>query len=745
MARWLSRIGRSAARHRWATVLTWLVLLGTLAVVALSGMKFGDGGFDVPGTPSSKAMTVLEDQFPSDGDGEGTLQLVAERPDGEITDPATASSISDALAAARSVDGVVSVSDPFDPAMPYISEDLSTVVATVKVEAGADPDRMVDDITDVAQQLRDVGLNAEVGGSLGDGVPDILGPSEVVGAALAFLVLLITFGSLVAAGANMLSALVGVGVGILGVLAFSAITPIGSLTPILAVMLGLAVGIDYTLFILARFRTELRDGRSVPDAIGTAVGTAGSAVVFAGATVVIALTALTVVGITFLGEMGLAAAFAVAVAVLMALTFVPAMLAFMGHRALSRRDRAQVGQPAAERSGFIGGWARFVTRHRVVSLLAGIAVLAVTAVPVLSMQTALNMPGGEDPDSSQRVAYTLVADKFGVGAQDPLVVIAQEDAIADQVPTLLTELGEVDNVAMVVPAAVSSDGTVAMLTVISKYGPLDERTSDIVHDIRALSDPDDGAELLVTGGTAIGLDSNEQLQSALLLYIAIIVGLSLVLMIILFRSLLIPLIATIGFLLSLGAGLGATVAVFQWEWLDAIVPSPQGNPLLSLLPIVVTGILFGLAMDYQVFLVSRMHEAHTRGLAPIDAIRTGFHHSAIIVVAAAAIMAAVFGGFAMSHSSLVGSIAFALTIGVIADAFVVRMVLVPAALSLLGRAAWWMPRWLDRLLPTIDVEGANLDTDSSATAQAGGMHIDHRETDVPRPVSARDAVGAGRN
>jgi RND superfamily putative drug exporter len=262
---------------------------------------------------------------------------------------------------------------------------------------------------------------------------------------------------------------------------------------------------------------------------------------------------------------------------------------------------------------------------------------------------------------------------------------------------------------MVVPAGVSADGDTAMLTVMSTYGPLDERTTDLVHDIRAEDGALGGAQLLVTGGTAVGLDSDEQLQSALGRYIGLIVGLSLVLMVILFRSLLIPLVATVGFLLSLGAGLGATVAIFQWGWLDALVPSPQGNPLLSLLPIVVTGILFGLAMDYQVFLVSRMHEAHSRGLSPLEAVRTGFRHSAVVVVAAAAIMAAVFGGFAMSPSSLVGSIALALTVGVVADAFVVRMVLIPAALSLMGKAAWWMPRWLDRLLPTIDVEGSGLE------------------------------------
>jgi RND superfamily putative drug exporter len=621
MARLLSRLGRFSARHRWAVLISWLLAVAVLAVVALSGMKFGDGAFDVPGTPSSEAMSVLDEEFPPDDSDVGSLQLVVQNPDGDIVDAEAMTSIADALADVRDIDGVESVSDPFDQTRPYISEDLSTAVATVSVDNAADAETATERLAEVAQTLRADGLNAEVGGSLGEGVPEILGPSEIVGAALAFLVLLITFGSLVAAGANMFTALIGVAVGILGVLAFSAVTPIGSLTPILAVMLGLAVGIDYTLFILARFRTELREGRGLHSAIGVAVGTAGSAVVFAGATVIIALTGLTVVGIPFLGEMGLAAAFAVAIAVLMALTLVPALLSFMGTRALSRRDRKLVGTDVTEKNGFIAGWARFVTRRRALSLLGGTALLVVAAVPLMSMQTALTMPGGEDPDSTQRAAYEIVADKFGDGAQDPLVVLVRSDNVQTVLSRVVDNLAELDNVDMVIPAAVTDDGDTAMLTVMSKYGPLDSRTTDLVHDIRSEDGEISGAQLLVTGATAIGLDSDEQLQSALMLYIALIVGLSLVLMVILFRSLLIPLVATAGFLLSLGAGLGATVAIFQWGWLDVIVQAPQGNPLLSLLPIVVTGILFGLAMDYQVFLVSRMHEAHERGLTPLDAVR----------------------------------------------------------------------------------------------------------------------------
>jgi len=717
MAQLLSRLGRFSSRHRWAVVFGWVAVLVAFAVVALTGMRFGDGGFDVPGTPSSEAMKVLEQEFPSGdaADQPGQLQLVVQVPTGVITDPAATTALTGAIDHLASIDGIRSVSDPLDPARPYVSADLTTAVATVTVEPGVDAEATTERVVEVAEDLRSLGYTAEVGGTLASGAPEILGPSEIVGALLAFLVLFLTYGSLVAAGANMLGALVGVGVGILGVLGFSAITPIGSITPILAVMLGLAVGIDYCLFVIARYRSELREGSSVPDAIARAVGAAGSAVVFAGATVIIALVGLSVVGIPFLAEMGLAAAFAVAVAVVMALTLLPAMLSVMGVRALPRRERRRRrGAEAPPAPAFLLRWGAVVTRHRVLSLFVGAGVLLVMAVPVLSMQTTLSTPGGEDPASTERAAYTIISDEFGAGSQSPLVVLAQRPDVASAQQQIADRLGAIEGVDMVIPAAVSADGDTAMLTVLSSSGPLDERTTALVGSVRALSGEVADARLLVTGATAVGLDSDEQLHSALALYIALIVGLSFVLLVVLFRSLLVPVLATVGFLLSLGAGLGATVAVFQWGWLDTVVPSPQGNPLLSLLPLVVTGILFGLAMDYQVFLVSRMKEAYAIGFRPIDAIREGFRHSAGVVVAAAAIMAAVFGGFAMSPSSLVGSIALALTVGVVADAFVVRMVLIPAALALFGRAAWWMPAWLDRVLPSIDVEGHSLDHPSEA-------------------------------
>lgn len=703
----LDRLGRFSARHRWAVLGSWLVVLVTAAVITLAGMRFTDGAFDVPGTDSSRAMSTLEEKFGASDPSGGTLQLVVEAGGGASTVQQEISSARDSL---TRLDHVASVSDPFDAARPRLSEDGTAVVIEITFNemSESESESASEEVVGVAERLRSEGLAAEVGGSLSGGVPEILGPSEIVGAVLAFLVLMLTFGSLVAAGANMLGALVGVGVGVLGILASSALSPIGSVTPILAVMLGLAVGIDYGLFVLSRFRSELRAGRGVHEAIGRSVGTAGSSVVFAGATVVIALVGLTAVGIPFIAEMGLAAAFAVVVAVAMSLTLLPALMAFMGRRALPRAHR-QAHEASDAESGprWARTWGRVVTRRPWVALLGTVLILAAAATPLMSMQTTLSTPGGEDPDSTQRAAYDLIAEKFGAGAQDPLVVLVEGTSAGVDTAEAERALAALDDVAMVLPSGVSADGTTAMLTVFAETGPLDERTTALVRDIRDVRVAD--ATLAVTGSTAVGLDSDEQLRAALLTYVAIIVGLSLLLLIVLFRSLLVPLIATVGFLLSLGAGLGATVAVFQWGWFDALVSAPQGNPLLSLLPIVVTGILFGLAMDYQVFLVTRIHEAHLQGLDPKAAIRAGFDRAAPVVVAAAAIMTAVFGGFALSPSSLVGSIALALAVGVIADAFLVRMIAVPALLAILGRSAWWVPRWLDRVLPRVDVEGSALD------------------------------------
>ncbi|GAA2687013.1 MMPL family transporter [Actinoplanes palleronii] len=744
MAAYLSRLGAFSARHRVLAFVVWGLMLAVGVVGTVTGMTFSEGGFSLSSTESGRALQVMQAKFPATAidDTKGTLQLVLTAPAGQQVTGATSKKIiATAIEGVTEVGHVAAVSDPFAKDRSYVSADGTTAVATVTLTGltdDVDTDPIYEKVLAVAQTARDAGLSVEVGGSIGDQVPE-QSPAEGLGAMIAFIILIVTFGSLIAAGANMLGALLGLATGLLGVFALSAWHPIGSTTPTLAGMIGLAVGIDYGLFILARFRTELREGRTVEEAIARSIGTAGSAVVFAGATVIIALVGLSVVRIPFITEMGIAAAVTVATTVLMALTFLPALMRSMGYRVLSRRERRllRTGVPLTEqaarrgrRRSFLGGWIRVVMKAPLPIAVVAIAGLLLLAMPTFDLRTALSTPGGEDPDSTQRAAYIMIADKFGAGSQSALIVLVEGTGVAgklNQVAGMVTAVGDV---AAVTPAGVSKDGTTAMLQVVPKSGPIDDATRDLVRDIRDHAADVAGVSIAVTGSTAVDIDTNDMLSDALIIYLILVVSLALVLLIILFRSLLVPLVGTLGFLLSLGTAFGVTVKVFQDGWADALIPAPSGNPILSLLPILIVGILFGLAMDYQVFLVSRMHEAHARGLSPADAIVDGFQRTAVVVVAAAAIMIAVFAGFATAVSPFVAAIGFALSVGVLADAVIVRMIIVPAVLKLLGNAAWWMPRWLDRLLPTIDAEGRTL---RAADRQAP----QHTDEDVLTPAGTR--------
>jgi RND superfamily putative drug exporter len=751
MASLLYRLGAFSARHRIVTVVGWLCVAGALLVGFASGMSHAtqqdsanNSGsvFSIPGAESSQAMQTLRAKFPevasaSNVDpGAESLSIVVQAPAGQqMTTPDNINRLLPVVSSAASVDHVAAVANPLDPQQPYVSPDQTTAVIGLTL-SGVTPQnagQIEAGVNGLADQLRQAGFTAEVGGELVQPDVKILGPLEAIGAGFAFLILLLALRSVLGAGINMLTAAAGVGVGVLGAYAYGAlIKPIGPLTPALAVMLGLALGIDYGLFILTRYRAELREGHRVTDAIGRAVASAGSSVLVAGLTVITAVAALAVIGIPMLTELGLAAAFAVGIDVLFALTLVPAMLGFLGHRALTRRERtaaATVDVDTPESGTKVSlreRWAAAVVRRRVTSLLAGVLALGVLAIPAAGLHTALNTPGGTNPASSERAAYNLIQQKFG-GVQSPLVVLAEGTGVPGSLDAVSANLQRLSDVEYVIPGA--TNGTSAYLTVIPDGGPNDQSTKDLVASIRSVADRTAGVHLSVTGETAIGIDSDAQLRHALLIYIGLIVAICLVLLIILFRSLLVPVVAAAGFLLSLGASLGVTVAVFQWGWFGSVLPSDVGNPLMSFLPILVTGILFGLAMDYQVFLVSRIAEAHRRGMRPGEAIVDGFGRSAPVVAAAAAIMTFVFGGFAGSAFATMATIAFGLAVGVAVDAFVVRMVLVPAALSVLGRAAWWLPRWLDRILPHIDHEGV-----------AAVSPVDSRPLPAltPEPVSAAD-------
>ena len=539
-----------------------------------------------------------------------------------------------------------------------------------------------------------------------------VGSTEAIGVAVALAVLVVTFGSLVAAGMTMLNALIGVGVGMAGLYALSNTFEMTSVTPVLALMLGLAVGIDYSLFISSRYRQNLLEGFDGDEAAGRAVGTAGSAVVFAGATVVIALAGLAVVQIPFLTIMGLAAAATVAVAVLVAITLLPALLGFIGERVLPRKHRGGPDKAAAEPTeGFGFTWARWVTRARIPVILAGVLALGALTVPAADMRLALPDAGSGAEGSAPREAADLIAEGFGPGFTGRLAMVVSADSpeqTAAAVQQITADLQGTENLIAVTPPNLSGDQRTALLSVIPATTPTDAATEELVHTIRDKAAAVEGAEILLTGATAFGIDVSQSLSDAMPVYLILVVGLSILLLMLVFRSILVPVKAALGFLLTVGATFGITVWVFQEGNLAGALGVDTPGPLVSFLPILLIGILFGLAMDYEVFLVSRMREDFVHGDTAQQATINGMGHGARVVTAAALIMVSVFAGFVLMDDPIIKSMGFAMAIGVAIDAFVVRMTIVPAVMSLLGKSAWWLPGWLAKILPNVDIEGEGL-------------------------------------
>ena len=558
------------------------------------------------------------------------------------------------------------------------------------------------------------GVEVSFSTDIAQGVPQLFGVGEAVGLLFAGIVLVVLLGSLVAAVLPIVTALFGLGVGVLSVLSFSGVVQMASVTVVLGVMLGLAVGIDYSLFILNRHRKQLLQGAEVRESIGLANGTAGNAVVFAGFTVVIALLALNVTGIPFLGLMGTAGAVCVIVAVLIAITLTPALLGLLGTRILSTKARAKIGHEHHHVANAKPVRA-MSTLRAVITVLVSIVVLLTVAIPALSMRVGLPDGSSEPVESASYRAFTITEDEFGAGATGPLLVTAtlpaglDDDEVLEQQLLISRTLSDVPDVTAVAPIAVSDDSRLAAFQVVPAEGPNSISTETLVRELRTLPEVGDGIELGVAGQAAINIDISEGLSAILPTYLVVVVGLSLLIMILVFRSLLVPLIATGGFILSLFATYGAIVAVFQWGWFADVIGLHSTGPILSFLPVILVGILFGLAMDYQLFLASGMREAYVHGASARVAVVQGFRAGRSVVIAAALIMVSVFGGFVFSESTMIRSIGFGLAFGVLVDAFIVRMLLMPALMHLLGRSAWWLPRWLDRILPNVDVEGAALE------------------------------------
>ena len=786
VARLLYTLGRWSYLHKWRVIVAWLLLLGAAAAGALSLMKPFTDEFAIEGTPAINALDTVAENFPDAGNvaTAPSVNVVFAAPEGQRLDsPANMAAMDRTVGYIRDHLGVEGqrFGNPVQ-----VNEELQRTVVDQMTEMGMPEERaradaynlrMVSDdgrigyttfdfdaassmsveqadrdVVNEAMQIgRDAGLQVEAGGA-GFGEPiAVKTTSELVGLAVAFVVLVVTFGSLAASVIPLISAVVGVGIGALLVLLTTHWVELNNVTPVLAVMIGLAVGIDYALFILSRFRQEARN--LPPDeAAGMAVGTAGSSVVFAGTTVFTALVALALAGIEFLTWMGLAAAATVAVSVLVALTLVPALLGVWGSKAFAGKVPGVAGNPGPgsrpakdlDRNSMGRRWVRFVEKAPGLVMAVVVLGLGALTVPVLDLEMALPSDTTSNRDTTQRKSADLMAEGFGPGVNAPLLLVVDAhsvnpdaeilqpymDAIPDEaggeaekaaLASFLYAVGEVGSAGGIQHAqliAANEDLTAAQILATPDGGPEEQRTLAVAHgvrDVTAQVEDATGVDVGLTGLTAVQMDITEELAEAMPLYLAIVVGLAIVLLMVVFRSILVPLVAGLGFLLSVGAAFGVTVLVFQ-EGVAGLVNTP--GPILSFLPIFMIGVTFGLAMDYQVFLVTRIREAYVkaRDRGGVDTLRAvhestveGFAQGARVVTAAAIIMIAVFIAFLDQPLPFIQIFGFALGVAVLFDAFFIRMALVPATMYILGRSTWWMPAWLDRILPEVDVEGTELE------------------------------------
>ena len=785
MSRFLYRLGSLAYRHAWPFLAFWLIVLTGLGIVVSTVAQQPSPNFSMPSMDSTETQERMQEHFARDkaAQGEGTEEqdfvsapegtVVIQSQDAPLTDPEVMAEV-DALVADMQATGVLATPETVvNPVMAAVgmeqqmrdqlaaqgmpeekiradlaaisplSEDEHTGTISLTFDAAtamaiAPEDREA--ITSLVDAFDEQpGFQAGYSGNAFMGEMGMDPTAEMIGLAVAAIVLLVTFGSAIAAGIPLISAIVGVATGLLIVMSGTALTDaINDMTPVLASMIGLAVGIDYSLFILSRFRNELitvtgtqhqspkefaqtlrgLDKPTRAHAMGMALGTAGGSVIFAGVTVLIALAALSIIDIPFLTAMALAAAGTVALAVLVALTFLPAMVGLLGSKIFALRiPGPKVPDPENDNPTMGLRWARQIRKRPILNLLVGVVMLGILAIPAAQLQLAMPTEGQESPGSPQRNAYEMTAEAFGDGRNAPMLAyIDATNTPAEQRPQLMQEamttFTATDGVvnAQVVDTTAEADGIQMLITPTT--GATDEETTDTLERLREnqthFAEQYD-AEFGITGIAPIFDDISQLLTSILIPYILIVLGLAFIVLVLVFRSILVPLIAAAGYALSVAATFGLTVFIFQ-EGGFGIVSDPQ--PILSFLPIMLIGLTFGLAMDYQVFLVTRMRENFVRvGKTAGNATANGFKHGARVVTAAALIMISVFAAFMLLDEPFIRTMGFALAVAILLDAFIVRMTLVPATMYLLGNNAWWFPRWLDKILPRLDIEGEALEDD----------------------------------
>ncbi|OFT60580.1 multidrug RND transporter [Corynebacterium sp. HMSC05D08] len=771
MSKFLYHLGSWSYRKVWPFLAFWLVLLVAMGGLTGAFAKSPSPTFSMPDMDSTVTQEQMMERFGTETDAMSapSATITLQAPEGKkLTDKAVMGEVDSMI---KELQGTDALKDPdaiVNPVMASmgmqkqmtekmaaqgmpqeqidsdlaalspLSEDKRTGTISINFDAASVteiPAEEMTAVTDVLKKYDDGDLTVKYGGNAFNGATEMNMVSEVIGLIVAAIVLLITFGSFVAAGMPLISAVVGVGVGILGVQLATVFTDsVSDMTPMLASMIGLAVGIDYALFIVARFRNELITSSGLNDlspkelaqelkkmdkatrahAMGMALGTAGSSVVFAGATVVIALAALTIIGIPFLSTMAIAAAATVVVAVCVALTFIPGLLGLFGTKVFAGRvPGPKVPDPEDEKPTMGLKWVRRIRAHPWMHLIAGVLLLGILALPAANLRLAMPTDGTSKLGTPQRDAYEMTEEAFGPGRNAPMIAYVDVADVAkqDRMPAfqeLLKDFSETEGVVNAQIVATTDNMDAAQILITPTTGATDETTTETLEKLRGFKaefEDNTGGTYGITGITPIFDDISQKLSDVLLPYIAIVLGLAFIVLLLVFRSIWVPLIAAAGFGLSMAATFGVTVAIFQ-EGMFGIIDDPQ--PLLSFLPIMLIGLTFGLAMDYQVFLVTRMREGFVHGKTAGNATSNGFKHGARTVTAAALIMISVFAAFMLIDLPFIKTMGFALAVGVFMDAFVVCMMIIPATMFLLDKKAWSIPKWLDRILPNMDIEGEAL-------------------------------------
>jgi len=705
----LTRLVRACAEHPRRTIAIWLVL-----VVAVIGAKMAFGGrlvnnTTIPGSEAQQAADLLEHRFPAISGDVARIVFAADTP---LTGADGRKAVQAATAAARGVPGVIAVGDPYTGHNGALSNDAHVGFLNVQFDKPArdlDNSRIVQIEDDVKAATRGSPVEVELGGPVIEAKQVESRTSETLGFAAAVVVLLLVLGTVVAMGVPIIVALVSIVTGMSLLMLAAAFLDFHTITPILAVMIGLGVAVDYALFIVTPFRQGLTNGNTAVEAAVTAGSTAGRAVIFAGTTVAISISGLAFVGIPFVALMGYGSAIAVIVAVCTAVTLLPAVLTLVGHRI----DRwklpfARRRPPSACRRGVVARLAGLVERHPKAVLAGVLGVLVTLAIPVLSINLGTADAGTAPSSTTQRKAYELVADNFGAGMNGPLLVAVDQSASPGAATHLAQALSTADGVAAVTPPMVNQTGDTAQIVVIPTTSPQSRETAHLVHDLRDHVIPaalnGTAAKAYVGGTTAANEDIATRMAQRLPLFLVFVIGVLFLVISMAFRSVVIAIKAALTTCLSALAAFGALVAVFEWGWVQRVVGLDQTGPTASFLPIIVLSILFGLSMDYEVFLASRIREEFVRDRDPRRAITAGVNSVGRVIMAAALIMGVVFWAFVLTDDRTVKSFGLGLGVAILVDALLVRMLLVPAMLHLLGRRAWYMPRWLDRVLPRLTIE-----------------------------------------